>query len=261
MRHLLRKWGLSLKVLPLALAAMGVKYLLHLSGWEVITLNALFPGLLAATVFLLGFLVSGVLADYKESEKLPGELAVSLEALADEAAFIWKGKHAAAARDFLGELAAFADAIRGWFCGTVGTPGIMARVTALDDHFLALEPHTQAPFLLRMKQEQSAIRRVLVRVNAIRETSFIRSGYAIAEAVSALIVLALVLARIEPFYESLFFVAIVTYLLTYMLALIRDLDDPFEYAPDGSSGGDEVSLQPLLDAEQRLRQRLEILAP
>ena len=44
--------------------------------------NTLFTSLIASTVFLLGFLLSGVLSDYKESEKIPGEISTSLETLA-----------------------------------------------------------------------------------------------------------------------------------------------------------------------------------
>jgi len=37
--------------------------------------------MVASTVFLISFLLSGVLTDYKESEKIPGQIATSLETL------------------------------------------------------------------------------------------------------------------------------------------------------------------------------------
>ena len=46
--------------------------------------SPLFSSLVAATVSLLDFLLNGVLSDYKESEKLPGELSTSLFVLAKE---------------------------------------------------------------------------------------------------------------------------------------------------------------------------------
>jgi uncharacterized membrane protein len=45
------------------------KLLAHYVNWEPISLNALFTGIIAANVFLMGFLLSGVLSDYKESER------------------------------------------------------------------------------------------------------------------------------------------------------------------------------------------------
>jgi hypothetical protein len=53
-------------------------------GWEFISINPLFSALVASTVFLLGFLLNGVLSDFKESEKLPSEIASSLMLIARE---------------------------------------------------------------------------------------------------------------------------------------------------------------------------------
>ena len=53
----------------------------HALGLERISVNQLFSAMVASTVFLLGFLLSGVLTDFKESEKIPGELATSLHTL------------------------------------------------------------------------------------------------------------------------------------------------------------------------------------
>ena len=71
----LKRIKLLLRVLALVALIAAGKVAAHRFGWEVIQLNPLFTTLVASTVFLLGFLLNGVLADYKESEKLPGELA------------------------------------------------------------------------------------------------------------------------------------------------------------------------------------------
>ena len=51
----------------------------HYGGLELFSLSPLFGAIISANVFLIGFLISGVLVDYKESERLPGELACSLK--------------------------------------------------------------------------------------------------------------------------------------------------------------------------------------
>jgi hypothetical protein len=109
--------------------------------------------------------------------------------------------------------------------------------------------------LVRLRQEQAGLRRLLIRVQVIRETNFVSSGYAIAQLMAGLLVVGLLLARIEPMREAHFFVGLITFLLAYLIRLIRDLDDPFEYG-SGSGGPDEVSLQPIEEARDRLRQRL-----
>jgi hypothetical protein len=258
MHRIFRKWTLSLKVLPWAVGAVVLKYALHRLGWEVISLNPLFSGLLAASVFLLGFLISGVLSDYKESERIPGELAVSVEALFDEAAITWKNKGPAEGRKFIELLLEINRGLLDWFYGREPYDRLMDRLSAMNGHFLAFETVTAANFVARMKQEQTALRRLITRVHVIKETSFVTSGYVIAEAISSLLILGFLLARIDPFYESLFFIALITFLFRYMLALIKDLDDPFEYDLR-SPGPDEVSLMPLEEVGARMRRRLEEL--
>ena len=50
----------------LAQAALlcGVKVLIHQAGYELLMVNQLFSATVASAVFLLGFLLSGVLADF-----------------------------------------------------------------------------------------------------------------------------------------------------------------------------------------------------
>ena len=60
---------------------IALKAAAHALGWEALSLNPLLSGIVAADVFLMGFLLSGVLADFKESEKLPGEVAASLRSV------------------------------------------------------------------------------------------------------------------------------------------------------------------------------------
>src|SRR5688500_20235210 len=79
-------WG----VLPLVAVALLAKLAVDLLGWDTVELNALYSGLVAATVFLIGFLLAGTLADFKESERLPGELAGRTETIADECQILYR---------------------------------------------------------------------------------------------------------------------------------------------------------------------------
>lgn len=247
----LRKWRLALKILPVVGLIIALKFFLHSFGWEIISLNPLFSGIVAANVFLLGFLIAGVLADYKESEKLPGELASSIESIADECFSIYKSKKSVAAKECLEYALSLSESAKDWFHKKERTKSLMDKVNGLGEFFAMLEPLTQATFIARLKQEQSAIRRTLTRIHTIRETSFVSSGYTIAEAVTFLMIIGLLLVRMDPFYESLFFAGVISFLIIYMLALIKDLDNPFSYYEKGS--GEDVSLKPLNDAMERIR--------
>ena len=67
-----QKWHLTFKVFPVVLLIIILKLLAHQFNLEFISLNPLFSGIVTANIFLLGFLIAGVLSDYKESENSPG---------------------------------------------------------------------------------------------------------------------------------------------------------------------------------------------
>jgi hypothetical protein len=219
------KWFLVFKTLPFVAAFLVIKLLMHQLGGEIIAPGPLLTSLIAATVFLLGFLLSGTLSDYKESERLPGEMAAIIETMADECQIIYKSKQAAAARECIEYLRDLSDSLLEWFEKVERTKGVMAKIADLSDFFLEFESLTQANFIARLKQEQNLLRRIVIRVHTIRETEFVSAGYTIAEIATGLLVVAFELTGLEPFYESLFLFGIVTFLLVYTAGCRRP--EPF----------------------------------
>jgi hypothetical protein len=136
----------------------------------------------------------------------------------------------------------------------------MEKVQRLGDFFVALEPFTQANYIVRLKQEQSSISRMLTRIHTIRETTFVSSGYTMAKLVTLFVLLGLLSIKIEPWYESVFLIGIIAWFLSYLIFLIEDLDNPFDYGRDGGAKGQEVSLKPLDDLEQRLARQVELVS-
>jgi hypothetical protein len=250
-----KKYSLLLRAAAVVAFVVFLKLLAHTLGWEVLSLNPLFSGIVAANVFLMGFLLSGVLSDFKESERLPGELAATLETLSDEGSIIHERSKDPIALEFGSCVVELARSIHLWFFKKVKTRDLMDQLTDLNRFFSAFESLTQANFIVRMKQEQHTLRRSLIRIHAIRETSFISSGYLIAELTSGLLALGLILAKIDPFYESLFVVGVIVFLLTFLIMLIRDLDNPFGQYEKSSS--EDVSLKPLEDFIARMQLRPE----
>jgi predicted membrane chloride channel (bestrophin family) len=242
---------LLLPVLVVVVVVLGLKVLAHRMGWEVISLSPLFSGIIAATVFLMGFLLAGVLADYKESERLPGELASSLETMVAEARAIHKIRQAPAAEGCLTHLLNLTVSIIDWFYEKQHMRDVVSRLYALDDYFSAFESLIPANYIVRLKQEQSNVRRMLTRAQTIRETRFVSSAYLVARATTVLLVLGLILAQIATFLESLFFTGVITFVLVFLDLLIHDLDNPFGYQERRSS--EDVSLKPLHDLLDDLR--------
>ncbi len=245
-----KKYRLVLTVSLVVGIVIVLKLIAHWFRWEIISLNPLFSGIVAANVFLMGFLLSGVLNDYKESERLPGELTASIESIVDEAETIFKSKNASVGKECLAYLCQLTVSMKNWFYKKERTRDIMEKLSGLSDFFVAFEPLTQANFIARLKQEQTNIRRIVIRIHTVRETSFVSSGYLIAEITTVLLTLGLIFSKIDPFYESLFFVGVITFLLTFLILLIRDLDNPFGYYESDST--EDVSLKPLDDLIDKL---------
>lgn len=248
----LTRWRLAIKLIPLVAAVAALKLALGLLGWDEVTLSPLYTGLVAGTIFLLGFLLAGTLADYKESEKLPGDLAASLETICDECLILYQDKQPEAARECLGHMQRLAASVEAWLRNRESTEAVHERICGLNRYFLAFEPLTQPNFIVRLKQEQSAIRRMVIRIDAIRETSFVMAGYAIAELISLLLVLGLLFTEVGQLGAEAFLVSTLAFLLGYVLLLIRDLDNPFDYDGADQTGAAEVSLAAL----EHLRARL-----
>jgi hypothetical protein len=243
------------KAVPLVAAVAVVKVGVHYADMEGLTVNALFSGIIGATVFLMGFLLSGVLTDYKESEKLPGEIASIVATMADEIDILIKSKPDRSLRSSLAYLLELAQGIHGWIYKKEKTSVVQERIRGLNEHFILFETLTQVNYVTRLKTEQNNLRKLIIRIHTIRETNFVSSGYFIAISTTILLIGGLVFSKIEPFYESLFTIGVVSYLLTFLLLLIRDLDNPFGYYDGGSS--EDVSLKPIEDVISDLRARLE----
>lgn len=241
------KWHIAIRIVPILLLAAGLKYLANRYGYEILELNPLFTSLVAGTIFLIGFLISGVLTDYKESEKIPSDLAATLKNLFDDTYTIFKSKQSATAAAFMNYQQQFSESLMNWFYRREKTAVMLQKISRMNDFFADLDKEGIQPnYLIKMKNEQNGIRRIMLRVDTIRDTGFVGSAYAIVEAMGILISIGLIIIDIEPFYASLFLILLINFLIYYMFFLIKDLDNPFEFDIKGEMAN-EVSLKPLHD--------------
>jgi hypothetical protein len=249
---IIQKWSLAIRILPLVFFVAILKFLSHKFGLEVMELNALFSSLVAGTIFLIGFLVSGVLTDYKESEKIPSEIAGSLRTLFDDTLTIYKGKNSDTARKFISFQKTLAPLLIDWFFKKARTHTILNTLSKMNDYFIDFDKEgIQANYIIKMKNEQNNLRNKMLRIDTIRDTEFVGSAYAIVEAMGFLTAFGLIIIKIEPFYASLFLTLLITFLISYMFLLIKDLDNPFDYSVKGENGT-EISLRPIHDVKKVL---------
>lgn len=252
---------LLLATAPYLVIAVVVKIVLEQTDQHLFQLSPLLAGAIGAEVFILGFLLSGTAGDFKEAEKLPGELSASLEAMADEALIGHADQGSPETRQVLERLVEIARSVRMWLVHDRGLDDVLGDIRALNVPMLPLTKTLPAVATSRLKAEQAALRKTVLRMDTIRRTSYVAAGYLIAEITAVLLILTLLvtdfgakndLRAAEDILPSVFLTGLITYLLIYLVSLIRDLDNPFEYT-DGTPGAADVDLTVLEDTESRLR--------
>lgn len=235
----------------------SIKLVVHFSGLEKLSVSPLFSALVASTVFLLGFLLNGVLTDFKESEKIPGELATSLESLSLEIQAIPVYQSDACVRGALVAVAELSSDLLGWLREVVTTEqllevyrGAHAEVVRAAAQFKGDASTLRG----RLMQEMAVILQKVNRVQTIRETTFVPLVYWMADIASTLLFAGLVMMRSPNILESIFFLSVISFLLILLLRLIDDIDNPFGYSDLGSA--EDVSICALEQVVERLRRNL-----
>jgi predicted membrane chloride channel (bestrophin family) len=252
-KHLFRgNPRLLIGALPWAVGVLVLKFVAHEIGAEWLNLSPLLAGALAAEVFILGFLLSGTAGDFKEAERQPGEVAASLETMADECLITYQDLELPEARACLQQLIEISASIRLWLMQDRGFDDVLSDIRALNGPFRVMAPAIQAGFTTRLKSEQAAVRRTVIRMDTMRRTSYVAAGYLIAEVTAVLLLVFMVVTDFDDFQPTLWVSGLIAYLLFYVVGLIRDLDNPFEYR-NGEPGAADVNLDVLERSEDRLR--------
>lgn len=252
-----RRWSLLLKTIPFIIIILIIKYLIDFFNYDILQFSALFTAIISANIFLISFLISGVLSDYKESEKIPSDMASAIISLADEGFIVLQNKEQEKkASEYLEHIQLLNITYIDWFHQKKSTLKVMEELSKLNNYFHTLSPYISPPSLTRLKQEQNTLRKLLNRADTIRETSFLGTGYAIVETISFILITTMLFIGFNPIYEGIIFTAFVSLILIYMIFFIKDLDNPFGYSQDEILT-EEVSLRPLIENKNILKKYLD----
>jgi len=140
---------LLLQVLPVAAAMVLLKWLYDLSPFKHLELSPLLGGVIAAEVFIVGFILSGTAADFKEAERLPGEVVGSLDSIADECLIMDSELKLPQARQCVLLLADIGVSIHQWLLRGEGFDDVLDLLRRLNPLFMVFAPKIQAGFTTR----------------------------------------------------------------------------------------------------------------
>lgn len=237
--------------LLITFAVVAIKYIFHQLGWELIEQTSLHNSVISSVTFVIGFLLSATIADYKESERIPSDFASNLEDMYTDAAAIHQSYPVFDLEAYRKQLYKIA---RG-FGRDARKRSYDARkdIRGLAVFFSEMEIGKVPPnFVVKLKQQQTQLLRSRQRVNYIQKIRFIPSATILARSIVVCVVVLLLLTNIDPFYAGLIITGIITFILAYMLILIAVISTPFHEA---GKTQDDVSLFLVNDAAEYLSKK------
>jgi hypothetical protein len=249
-------FAVAVVVLALSAAKVGV----HAAGAEFLTLNTLLTSGIAGAIFIIGFLLSAILADYKEAERIPAELRVALEAInSDVQIFAVIAKDADAAARCADISARVIDLLRsglGHDGGHANLAPVVAEIGKFSALFASLEVQViPSNAVVRLRNAQDSLRRSVLRIYHIQRVQFVPSVHVLVHTLVIAIILLLLFLKTEGSPESALMFGFISYMFVYALYLVRLLEQPFM---KDHSTFDDVSLFLLSEFREGLKLTTEL---
>jgi hypothetical protein len=249
------RWGILLKILPLTAIFSLAKWGVHYLGWEPWEFDSLTGSLFGVATFVIAFVLSGTLSDYRTSEDIPAQIVNAVETIQDSN-LLAAASHSEYNPSPLHQgLVQVLEDIQNWLKSDKPLDEVITTITDLNLLFAQLEKYSNAPMMVRVQGEQAKIRLLVTRMQLIRDTEFLAPASVLLELFLLGAITALLLIGADRFSENIVVSVFLFTSFIYLVALIRDLDNPFQY--DGKSFVD-VDLFPLEATLDRLQADLKL---
>jgi hypothetical protein len=252
-KSFMNKWGLVLKAFGITLVLLVVRIIFDYLNFDILSVTNLITAFIGGAIFTIAIIFAGTLTDYKESEKIPGEIATSVRSFYSDLDLIRVPDHMLIhhmRENTAGMMRCISTNFRNnaWNMEEMDSAvdTINADIARLVD--LNVPPN----FIIKLKMEMTNIDRISHRVKTIAETSFIPAAYAISELAAAGVIILLLFVKLDPLYEGLVLFTVLSMLLIALLLLIKDMDNPFEV---GMKTYADIDLFLLWDLEKKLNEK------
>ena len=269
------RFKLLLQCIPIAVGLAAVKYGLDVwlgSGgpWGWLEFNSDLNVIFTAVVFIMGFVLGGTLTDFKEAERLPGEIASQLEVLEDWMTECVKQQHAFGTgdkdsdgkprlveREVLDVVRQTTAALITWFKSPdKRSESAFHAVKLIDAQIKELAGYKSLKGItVRTYGDLSALRKAVSRCYTIARTDFLGSAYTLFETFIVSLFLLLLACKFKSTVTATVVTGFMSLTYWYLYRLIRDVDNPFGYG----EGHNEVSLHLLERYHGRLEARIAAL--
>lgn len=220
-------------------AIIAVKYLLHSLGLELIVLGSLHGSVISGVIFVIGFILSATISDYKEAERIPAEIASTIEDMNEDVISIHQNYPAFDLAGYQKQLKKVASALAGDLRSSKNDTAKTELYALGRLHATMEKSGVPANFIVKLKQQQASLTRHLFRVNYIQKITFIPSSIILAWSIVIIAIALLAFTEVEPFIGSVVITGAISFIMVYVLQLITVIKTPFH---DEGKTKDDVSL-------------------
>jgi hypothetical protein len=215
------------------------KIIFSMFGWEPIVLGSLHGSAISGAIFVIGFILSATISDYKEAERIPAEIASTIEDMNEDVMTIYQNYSNFDLAGYQAQLEKVAKTLAGDLRNSKSNKA-KTQLYVLGTLHAAMEKSgVPANFIVKLKQQQAALVRYLFRVNYIQRITFIPSATILAYSIVCITIALLLLTEVDTFIGGLALTAVITFIMSYVLQLINVIKTPFH---DEGKTRDDVSL-------------------
>jgi hypothetical protein len=250
---LMKKWGILLKALAIVILLFVVRTVIDMLGYDTVPINPVVGAFITGAIFTIAVIFTGTFTDFKESEKIAGEMASALKALyndsiviplADEAPLVTMRSHI---RGLLNTInASFVE-------NNFNVRAINHAMDLVTDDIRVLgKLNVAPPTIVKLRVEMGALDKLVNRVDVITRTEFIPAAYAIAEIATAAVILVMLFIENDAYLQGSVIFVFLSLMLIALIFLIKDMDNPFEFQQGTSA---DVDIDPLLNLGSYFEER------
>ena len=217
--------AVGIVVLLLMLAAAHFKL-------NVITINTLTGTFFGGVFFTISIVFTGAMADFKEAEKIPGEMAVLLKAMHTDAMLISpQGAELNQEKDIVYHIEGLLSTINANIRANLWHKSQLdEEINKINKDIIDLWAKGVSPSpLMKLRDNLTNIDRLSHRLDYIAYSTGISGAYVICDLSLISVLIIFVFARNDWGFGGLLLFALITFVLTAIVQLIHDIDNPFEY--------------------------------
>lgn len=209
--------------------------------------------------FVFGLLLAATMSDFKESERIPGEIAANLEAIKDWIYLAFRAPRTGTTdlcKENLDslflrqEMLTITEGIIDWIYSTEKDSNVIFPLIRKSNEiaYYFAERGVDKEAIKGIQENTNAMRKQLTRAYAISRNNFIKPAYTLLQSILLIVMSLLLITKFKTPAADYLVTSAITFLFCYLYLLICGLDDPFDVSDEATN----VDLKTMDRFKQRL---------